>query len=260
MGHTTKERLKVWNLIEELIWSTALNWFVQQAQSSCGQGQGQGCRRWRTGWGRGFRQQTISWEGKFEEPRQEKWDQPEPNKTRGTMNKIVGGFAGEDHWVRTEKGTFVLLTLLACLPLVFTDRIIPEQRFFVTRPETGCPNSGNKNNSQLTSTKSLHQSRKFGWCTVMIIFLEVRCPFCLHPIISWSTPGIHRKKGTYKGYIDLLTTFWTKEAHRTLLVTYILLDAGIPYNVITGRRTLNQLEQWSQHHTWRRNFQETMRR
>jgi len=42
--------------------------------------------------------------------------------------------------------------------------------------------------------------------------------------------------------MDLLTTFGVGQAYRTLTVRYILVDADTSYNVLIGRRTLNQLE------------------
>jgi len=41
--------------------------------------------------------------------------------------------------------------------------------------------------------------------------------------------------------VDLLTTFGTSEAHQTLIVRYILVEASIFYNVLIGRQTLNKL-------------------
>jgi len=44
-----------------------------------------------------------------------------------------------------------------------------------------------------------------------------------------------------RGCVDLLTTFGTGPAYRTLTVRYILVEADLPYNAIIGRRTLNEL-------------------
>jgi len=44
-----------------------------------------------------------------------------------------------------------------------------------------------------------------------------------------------------RGYVDLLTTFGAGQTYKTLVVRYILVDADTSYNVLIGRRTLNQL-------------------
>jgi len=42
-----------------------------------------------------------------------------------------------------------------------------------------------------------------------------------------------------RGYIDLLTTFGTKEARHTLIVRYFLLEANTSYNMLIRRHTPN---------------------
>ena len=62
-------------------------------------------------------------------------------------------------------------------------------------------------------------------------------------IQAYSEPllGFARHKVHSRGFIDLLTTFGRGQAYRTLTARYILVDAETTYNVLIGRRTLNQL-------------------
>ena len=62
-------------------------------------------------------------------------------------------------------------------------------------------------------------------------------------IQAYSEPllGFVGQKVYSRGFIDLLTTFGRRQAYRTLMVRYILVDADTTYNVLIERRMLNQL-------------------
>lgn len=55
-------------------------------------------------------------------------------------------------------------------------------------------------------------------------------------------PGFSRERVHTKGYIDLLTTFRTLEAHRNVMVWYLMVKVDTSYNILIGWRMLNKLE------------------
>jgi len=56
------------------------------------------------------------------------------------------------------------------------------------------------------------------------------------PLLNFAGQKVHSRV-----FIDLLTTFERGQSYRTLMARYILVDADTAYNVLIGRRTLNQL-------------------
>lgn len=74
----------------------------------------------------------------------------------------------------------------------------------------------------------------FYWFT----FLKLNIP--LKMVKPYPNPlvGFVGEKG---GFVDLLTTFGSGRTHRTLTMTYLLVEVDTYYNMLIGRRTLNAL-------------------
>jgi len=72
-------------------------------------------------------------------------------------------------------------------------------------------------------------------------FKKLKIPESTSQAYSEPLLGFAGQKVHSRGFIDLLTTFGRGHAYRTLTVRYILVDADTAYNVLIGRRTLNQV-------------------
>jgi len=74
-----------------------------------------------------------------------------------------------------------------------------------------------------------------------LTFLKLDVPESAIQAYSKPLLSFAGQKVLSRGFIDLLTTFGIGQSYRTLTVRYILVDADTTYNVLIGRRTLNQL-------------------
>jgi len=74
-----------------------------------------------------------------------------------------------------------------------------------------------------------------------LTFLKLNVPESAIQAYSEPLLSFAGQKVRSRGFVDLLTTFGIGQSYRTLMVRYILVDADTSYNVLIGRRTLNQL-------------------
>jgi len=164
-----------------------------------------------------------------------------PVQSRG-VGTIARGFAGDGSFSSSRKRYLRSVNLIEYLlprtqpPITFSD-----EGFLVHDPKQDDPVVVTATIANWKVHKVLIDQGSSADVMYWSTFLKLNVPekdvrLYTEPLLGFAGQQVHAR-----GYVDLLTTFGAGPVYRTLNVWYILIEADTSYNVLIGRRTLNQL-------------------
>jgi len=166
----------------------------------------------------------------------------EPPIQFGTVETIAGDFTGGGSSSSSRKRHYRNINLVSYLP--------PRSQPTITFSDSDFSiNDPNQDDSMVVTTtianwrvhKILIDQGSSADVLYWSTFKKLKIPESCIQTYSEPLLGFAGQKVHSRGFIDFLTSFGRGQTYRTLTVRYILVNADTAYNVLIGRKTLNQL-------------------